>query len=203
MFALVFHILGVLGDVNFISGFSMVVYLAGCSLFLLGRPFTKKIAFPLFFLIFMCPIPDAIIDIVALPLKSMATTLSLYIIDILNIPYIREGFRIHFADTTFIVGTPCNGMRSLISFFALGFLFIYFIRTVWWKKGLLLLIIPPLSILLNGIRIALLLFIAHRYGQEAVSPESYLHDGSGLLVFVIGLGIMLFFLKYINEERET
>ncbi len=201
--ALAIHIFGVLGDINFISGFSMVLYLAGCSLYLLGRPFTKKIAFPIFFLMFMCPIPDAIIDIVALPLKSMATTLSLYIIDILNIPYMREGFRIHFADSTYIVGTPCNGMRSLISFFALGFLFIYFIRTVWWKKGLLLLIIPPLSILLNGIRIALLLFIAHRYGQEAASPESYLHDGSGLLVFVIGLGVMILFVRYINEEKAA
>ena len=201
--ALAIHILGVLGDVNFISGFSLVLYLAGCSLYLLGRPFTKGIAFPLFFLLFMCPIPDAAINIVGLPLKSMATTLSLYIIDILNIPYIREGFRIHFAESTYIVGTPCNGMRSLISFFALGFLFIYFVRTVWWKKGLLLLIIPPLSILLNGIRIALLLFIAQRYGQEAASPESYLHDGSGLLVFIVGLGAMILFVRYINEEKAS
>jgi len=121
----------------------------------------------------------------------------------LNIPYIREGFRIHFAESTYIVGTPCNGMRSLISFFALGFLFIYFVRTVWWKKGLLLLIIPPLSILLNGIRIALLLFIAQRYGQEAASPESYLHDGSGLLVFIVGLGAMILFVRYINEEKAS
>jgi len=51
--ALVIHILGVLGDINFVSGFSMVLYLTGCSLYLLGGQFTKKIAFPLFFV--NCP----------------------------------------------------------------------------------------------------------------------------------------------------
>jgi exosortase len=199
--ALVIHILGVLGDINFVSGFSMVLYLTGCSLYLLGGQFTKKIAFPLFFLVFMCPVPDGIIDSVALPLKALATTLSLYIIDLVNIPYVREGFVIHLPSSTYVVGAPCNGVRSLIAFFAVGFLFLYFIRSTWWKKGILLLLIPPISILLNGMRIAILLFIANQYGQQAASPESYLHDGSGLLVFIIGIGALVLFVRKINELK--
>ena len=201
--ALLIHILGVLGDINFISGFSMVLYITGCSLYLLGGQFTKKISFPLFFLIFMCPVPDGIIDTVALPLKAMATTLSLHMIDILNIPFVREGFVIHLPSSTYVVGAPCNGVRSLIAFFAVGFLFLYFIRSTWWKKGILLLLIPPISILLNGMRIAILLFIANQYGQQAASPESYLHDGSGLLVFIIGIGALVLFVRKINEEDHV
>lgn len=201
--SLFIHILGVLGDINFISGFSMVLYLAGCSLYLLGPQFTRKISFPIVFLVFMCPIPDGIIDTVALPLKSMATTMSLYMIDLINIPYVREGFVIHLPGSTYVVGAPCNGMRSLISFFAISFLFLYFIRSAWWKKGMLLLLIPPVSVVLNGLRIAILLFIAKRYGQEAASPESYLHDGSGMLVFIIGIGALVLFVRKINEEDIT
>jgi len=200
LFALVVHMLGVMGDINFVSGFSMVIYITGCCLYLFGAQFTRMISFPLFFLLFMCPVPDGLIDIVALPTKAIATTLSLHLIDLINIPYIREGFVIHFPDATYVVGAPCNGMRSLITFFALGFLFLYFIKSSWWKKGLLLLFITPISIVLNGLRIAILLLIAHRYGQEAASPESYLHDGSGLLVFLIGLVALFFFARKISDE---
>ncbi|MGI6388561.1 MAG: exosortase/archaeosortase family protein [Desulfomonilia bacterium] len=201
--ALLIHILGVLGDINFISGFSMVLYIAGCCLYLLGGQFTKKISFPLFFLVFMCPVPDGIIDTVALPLKALATTLSLHMIDLINIPYMREGFVITLPGSTYVVGAPCNGVRSLIAFFAVGFLFLYFIRSAWWKKGILFLLIPPISIVLNALRIAILLFIAHRYGQQAAAPESYLHDGSGLLVFIIGIGALVLFVRKINEEDAS
>ena len=197
--SLLLHILAILGNVNFVSAFSIMTYATGCSLFLFGRALRKAIAFPLFFLVFMLPVPDAFTDIIGLPLKSMATTCALEIIDAMGIPYIREGFRIHFTDSSFLVGTPCNGMRSLISFLALGSFVVYFIRTTWWKRSLFLIAVLPLSILLNGLRIAVLLLIAKNIGQQAVSPESYLHDGSGLVVFVIGLMVMVIFIRNWHE----
>jgi exosortase len=200
--ALIIHILGVLGDIHFISGFSMILYIEGLSLYLLGADITKKISYPLSYLVFMCPVPDAFINVVALPAKSLSTTLSLHILGYLDIPFIREGFRIIFATSTYVVETPCNGMRSLISFLALGFLFIYFIRANLWKKMLFLVIIPPLSIFLNGIRIALLLYIANRYGPDAASPDSYLHDGSGILVFLVGLIVLMLAYALIHEKKS-
>lgn len=201
MLALAIHIFGVLGDINFISGFSMVLYLLGCSLYLFGTRITWIIAFPLGFLIFMCPIPEAYIDIVALPSKAMATSLALHFMDLVNIPYVREGFFIHLAHSTFVVGTPCNGMRSFISFTALGLLMLYLFRTSWWNRILFLVVVPPLALLLNGVRIALLLLIAHTYGGKAASPESYLHDGSGVLVFIIGFGLLMLFSHKLYEKR--
>ncbi|MGD0822314.1 MAG: exosortase/archaeosortase family protein [Desulfomonilia bacterium] len=201
--ALVIRIFGALGDINFASGFSIVLYCFGCSLFLLGSQITKILAFPLLFLVFMCPIPEAYINIIALPSKSIATSLALFIMDIFRVPYIREGFIVHLAQATFVVGTPCNGMRSLISFAALGVLMLYLFRASLWKKIIFLAMIPPLAVLLNGARIALLLWIAYAYGEKAASPESYLHDGSGLLVFIIGFVTMMFLVRKINEQKNS
>ncbi len=200
VFSLLVHIFGVLGDIHFISGFSMILYLAGCSLFLLGNDMTRKLAYPLSFLVFMCPIPDAFINVIALPMKSYATSLSIQILDVIGIPHIREGFRIHLATSTYVVGTPCNGMRSLISFLTLGFLFLYIVQARFWKKILFLGFIPPLAIVLNGLRITALLFIAKTYGQEMASPESILHDGSGLVLFIIGFLLLMLVSKMIHEE---
>jgi exosortase len=201
IFALLIHIFGVIGGIHFISGFSMVVYIYGCSLYLFGVDRTKKIAFPIFFLVFMCPIPNGIIDVIALPFKSMATSLSLNIIDLIGIPYIREGYRIHLPLSTFVVGTPCNGMRSLIAYLALSVLFLYYARSSFWKKLFYLSLVPPISITLNGLRIAILLWIANTYGEEAASPESYLHDGSGLFVFILGMLALMIFYRVIHDEK--
>ena len=203
IFALLIHILGVFAEINFVSGFSIILYLAGCSLYLLGTKFTKHIIFPLLYLVFMMPIPDEYLNIIALPSKSLATWFALQIMDLMNITYIREGFSIKLANAIYIVGTPCNGLRSLISFFALGFLFLYFIRVSFWKNVLILTIIPFMAVILNGIRIAILLLIAQKYGQEAASPESFLHDASGLFVFVVGIVIMIIAVKVLYGKKSA
>lgn len=203
LLALAVHVFGVLGDINFVSGFSMVVYWLGCSLYLLGAQMTRVVLFPIFFLVFMCPIPDAFINVIAIPSKSLATSIALSIIDFMGIPYVREGFVVQLPQSTFVVGTPCNGMRSLISFAALGLLMLYLFRTSWLRKAVFLACIPLLALLLNGARIALLLWIAYRFGEESASPESYLHDGSGLLVFVLGCAAMMILLRKINARTNA
>ncbi len=197
------HVFGVLGYINFISAFSMILFLAGCSLYLLGSAVTRIIAFPLSYLVFMCPVPDNFINLIALPSKSISTTIALKIMDVIGIPYIQEGFRIVLIHSTYIVGAPCNGMRSIISFLALGALFVTMTRASFWKKSLFLAAIPPVAIALNGVRIAILLLIAHKYGQAAASPESYLHDGSGLVVFVIGFILMIVVNRFMHEDKKS
>jgi exosortase len=203
LFALIIHIIGVLSDVSFISGFSIIAYCIGLSLYLLGTTFTRHIIFPLAYLLFMMPVPDEYLGIVALPSKSAATWFALKILDLINVPYIREGFSIVLANATFIVGTPCNGLRSLISFLALGVLLIYFMRMNFFKSIFLLAIIPLMAVLLNGARIVILLLIAIYYGQEAASPESFLHDASGLFVFVAGLVIMIIAVKVLYGKKTA
>lgn len=199
--ALGIHVLAIMSDINFISGFSILFYIIGCSLYFYGKEFTCKIAFPLFFLLFMFPIPDNFINRIGLPTKSIATDIGLTFVGWLDIPFYREGFQINLRETILIVGAPCNGMKSLIAFSALGVLAVYLTR-LGYKKGLLLLIsIYPLSVFLNGLRIAILVYIADTYGIEKASPESFLHDLSGLGVFFIGL-VILFIGLYLLERKR-
>jgi exosortase len=193
--ALLVHVAGTMGSVNFLSGFSMFLYVFGFSLYLYGREMTKQIAFPLFFLIFMFPIPDPFINLAGLPSKSMATTLGLKMIEMMGIPYFREGFQIHLPKTMLVVGTPCNGMKSMISFLAIGSLFLYFTDIRRWVGMLIFMAIFPMAVFLNGCRVAILVYIAYHYGIEKASPESYLHTLSGMVVFVVGMIVLGFLIK--------
>jgi len=195
VFALVSHIVGTIADINFFSGFSMFFYILGASLYLLGREATKHIAFPIAFLLFMFPIPDAVLNYLGLPTKYLATAFGLKIIDLIGIPTLQEGFRITLTNTSLVVGTPCNGMKSLISFAALGVLFVHFADLKVWKGLIILGCIYPMAVLLNGLRIAILVYIAANYGMEKASAESYLHDLSGMVVFVLGFLALLVFVR--------
>jgi exosortase len=200
--ALVIHIAATMGDINFLSGFSILLYLVGASLFLCGREITKLIAFPLGYLVFMFPIPDNFLNIVALPSKSLATAVGLKLIDIMGIPYFREGFLIHLPETTLVVGTPCNGMQSLLSFLAIGSLFLYSMDMRRWMGLLLLLSIYPMAVFLNGCRVAILVYVAYHYGIDKAAPESPFHTLSGMAVFVSGLIVFIILIKLGELKRR-
>ena len=202
IFALLLHIFGTMGDINFFSGFAIFFYIIGSSLYLCGREISKEIAFPLVFLVFMFPIPSNFLNIAGLPSKSLATTIGLKMIDLINIPYFREGFKINLEHTSLVVGTPCNGMKSIISFLALGLLFLYFTNIKIWMRFIILVFIFPLAFFLNGARIASLIYIANHYGIEKASPESYLHTLSGMAVFIVGLIALILFIR-ISERKKS
>ncbi len=67
--ALLLHIGGTIIYIFSISGASLFLLLIGLSLFLYGVAITRAISFPLAFLSFMFPIPMAILNVVAFPLK--------------------------------------------------------------------------------------------------------------------------------------
>jgi len=202
VFALLIHIVAVMSDINFISGFSMFFFITGCSLYLFGRELTKCLAFPIFYLIIMFPIPNIFINTIGLPTKSFATDIGLMIVNIIDIPYFREGFRINLTGTTLVVGTPCNGMKSLISFAALGMIAVY-LSGLSIKKSLIILAgVYPVAVILNGCRIAILVLIADKYGIEKASPESFLHDLSGIAVFIAGLAVMFLAVKVFESRKR-
>jgi len=202
VFALLIHIVAVMSDINFISGFSIFFFIAGSSLYLFGRKLTKCLAFPIFYLIVMFPIPNIFINTIGLPTKIFATDIGLMIVNMVDIPYFREGFRIDLSGTTLIVGTPCNGMKSLISFAALGMIAVYLSGFSIRKSLIILAGIYPLSVILNGCRIAILVFIADKYGIEKASPENFLHDLSGIAVFITGFALLFLAVKVFKSRKR-
>jgi exosortase len=68
IFAPLLYLLGRLGQIATVSSFSMVLVLAGVVLYLWGRQFLKVLAFPLFLLLSMIPVPAQIYSTLTIPL---------------------------------------------------------------------------------------------------------------------------------------
>ena len=184
IFSLSLHFLSTLAEVFFVSGFSILFLVFGISLFLYGKQITKKILFPLSFLIFMFPLPLVAINAISFPMKMFATKSAVFILQkFMHIPMKNEGFQIFFPKASLVVGNPCSGLRSLISMLALGSIFAYLLKANMFKKNVLFFSAIPIALFSNIIRVIMLCLGVFIYGSQMT--KGLFHDLTGYLVFVI------------------
>ena len=178
------HVLSYAGATAVVSRSMIVFSLIGLVLFTLGKSIFSIIKFPLFYLIFMVPVPTSIYQLVAFPLQLFATKISTFIIHVLTIPAYRQGNMLYFAQTQLEVAEACSGIRSMMSFIMLGFLFAYMIDKNWWKRIFLILSTIPLAFFANILRVTGTGILAHFCGDKVA--RGFLHEFSGLAVFAFG-----------------
>ena len=198
LFALLLHVLGTVLYIFSISGFSLFFLAVGLSLFLFGKEISKIIWFPLFFLIFMFPLPQAVISLFSFPLKMLAARAGVLLVSLLTVPVHGEGFNIFIPAGHLLVGNPCSGLRSLIAFLALGAVFAYMTPVSSGKKFLLFSLTIPIALLSNIIRVPILILVSHCWGLAAAEPHTFVHTGSGMLVFIVGFLLLLAFAKVLE-----
>jgi exosortase len=191
IFALLTHLLGTILYIFSISGFSIFFLVIGLTLYLLGTKISKLIWFPLLFLIFMFPLPQALIGVISFPLKIFAAKAGVWVVDSLGVPVHGEGFNIFIPAGRLLVGNPCSGLRSLISFLALGSVLAYLAPISAAKKWTLLLLTIPIALLSNVIRVTILILASHNWGLAAAEPDTLVHTGSGILIFIIGFLLLM------------
>ncbi len=186
--SLLLYIISFAGGIAFIARITMVSSLIGLVAFTYGNRFVQSLMFPLLFLLFMVPVPQTLIGIVALPLQLFATTISAAIIKALSIPVYQDGNMLYFVQTQLEVAEACSGIRSIVSLTMLSVIFIHVMQQGWQRKLIMLLSAIPLAIVANIIRVSGTGILAHFYGDKAA--RSFLHESSGLLVFVFGFVVL-------------
>jgi exosortase len=103
-----------LGTEYFSMRSSLIVLLAGMTLYWFGREVLKVMALPIGYLIFMVPIPYTIYDMIAFPLKLFVTKVSVAFLKLVGVVVMREGNIIMFTSTTLEVADACSGIRSRV-----------------------------------------------------------------------------------------
>jgi len=154
----------------------------------------------------MFPLPSAIISVISFPLKLFVAKSGAWIAGLMGIPVYLEGFYISIPAGTLLVGNPCSGLRSLITFLALGSILAYISPLSLWKRVSIILVSVPVAIASNVIRVPVLIIISHYRGLEAAMPGGFWHDGSGIMVFVIGFVLLICFTRMLEwgaPEKNT
>jgi exosortase len=195
--SLVFYIVGYAGGVEVLPRLTIVSTLIGLIIFNFGLNIFSVIAFPLLFLFFMVPAPVSIVGLVSFPLQLIATKISAFIINSFSIPVLREGNMLYFTDTSLEVAEACSGIRSLVSYLMLGFLFAYLMNGSIRRRSIIVLSTMPLAFFANLLRGTGTGLLAHFFGSRVA--RGFLHEFSGMAIFAFGF--ILLFVIYNLLER--
>jgi len=195
---------GTIGFEFFLPRISMLCFLAGAVLFLFGWNHLRILIGPIAFLLLMIPIPAIIFNHIVFPLQLLASQFGESLINLCQIPVLREGNVLHLANTSLEIVEACSGIRSLVSLLTLGIVYGYIIDSRTWVRILLTVGTVPIAIVANGLRVAGTGVAAHFYGPEAA--EGFSHTFSGWIIFIAAF-IMLFVLHriivLIAPRKET
>ncbi len=178
-----------IGSELFMQRTSMIVVILGCILFLFGKSYFKLLLLPVCYLFFMIPLPAIIWSKIAFPMQLFGSMLTEHVIRLFGIPIFREGNVLHLSQTTLEVVAACSGLRSLMTMFALSGILAWIATYDGWKRLFLFFSAAPIAIVANIIRLTGTAMIASWYGPEIA--HGFLHNFSGLLIFIIGLSLLL------------
>jgi exosortase len=195
--SLLIYLLAYIGGIAAVMRSMIVFSLAGLVLYVLGKRIFRMLLFPLFFLLFMVPVPDAILNAVAFPLQLFATKVSAGVIQFCSIPVYREGNMLYFVQTQLEVAEACSGIRSLTALVMLSVIFMAQMRRGWMLKAVILFSAVPVALAANILRVSGTGILAHFFGDQVA--KGFLHEFSGLAVFAFGLIILFIEFSLLNR----
>ncbi len=127
------------------------------------------------------PIPEVILNTVALPLQLTASKSGASLLEWRKIPVLLTGNVIRIPGQELFVAEACSGLRSLTALISLGVLLGALFLKHWPTRLLLVLVTIPIAILINGFRVFLtgflVLFVSPEMGQ------GFMHTGEGMVTF--------------------
>ncbi|MEY4345952.1 MAG: exosortase [Pseudomonadota bacterium] len=187
---LLLYALGRSQDILSFEVFSVVVVLAGTLLLVYGDVALKVQWFAIFFMLFMVPLPAAVVDAVTMPLKMAVSYGAEQLLFVAGYPIGRSGIILQIGQYKLLVADACAGLHTLLTLEALGLLYLNLVRrdSVFRNTALALLIVP-ISFTANVIRVVVLSLITYHFGDAA--GQGFLHGFAGMVLFLSALMLII------------
>ena len=127
--------------------------------------------FPLFFLAFMIPLPEAAVDFLENASKEASAEVANWLFLISGTPVLRTGTVFQLPGITIEVAKECSGIRSSLVLVITSLLAAnMFLRTTW-RRALLVGAVIPLGLLRNGLRILVISLLCVHIGPQMIQQR--------------------------------
>ena len=165
---------------------SVVWLLASILLITRGSAALKAQWFALFFMLFMIPLPGAMVDAVTMPMKMAVSYVAELVLFWVGYPIARTGVMLQIGQYKLLVADACAGLHTLFTLEALGLLYLNLVRhDSWFRNVALATFIVPISFTANVFRVMVLTLVTYHFGDEA--GQGFLHGFAGMVLFITAL----------------
>ena len=189
---LILYALGRSQDILLFEIGSAIWLLVGLLLLQRGTAALKAQWFALFFMLFMVPLPGAVVDTVTMPMKMAVSYVAEHVLYWAGYPIGRNGVILQIGQYMLLVADACAGLHTLLTLEALGLLYLNIVRrdSFFRNVGLAVLIVP-ISFTANVIRVMTLSLITYHFGDAA--GQGFLHGFAGMVLFMSALVLIIGF----------
>jgi exosortase C (VPDSG-CTERM-specific) len=178
---------------------AFVSFVAAGGFLFLGSKWMAAAAFPVAFLIFMVPLPDAAVDwIEKASVLASAEAAALYF-NVAGTSLVRHGTVFELPGIVLEVGQECSGIRSSYVLFITSLLASHLFLKAPWRRLVLVAFVFPLGILRNGFRILVIGLLCVHVGPHMI--DSVIHRRGGPIFFALSL-VPLFLLSWWLRHQE-
>lgn len=169
---------------------SQILVLAAVLLITKGWAALRLMAFPLFFMIFMVPLPSIFVQTVTVPLKMLVSVAAESILHYVGYPVARTGVVISVGQYQLLVADACAGLNSMFTLEALGLLYMNItMYTSVARNVTLAVLIIPISFCANVVRVMILILVTYHFGDAA--GQGFVHGFAGMVLFLVALTLIL------------
>lgn len=199
---LLVYLIGRAAEFSIFEFGAQIPLLAGIILVLAGLKGLQLMWFPVFFLVFMIPLPTSLVDQLTGPLKAWVSVIAEHVLYALDYPIARTGVMLTVGQYKLQVADACAGLHSMFTLTAMGMLFMYLKkRASVLHNALILLAILPIAFVANTLRVLALVLITYHFGDEA--GQGFMHGSAGILLIVSALLVLIGFDALIARFLRT
>lgn len=175
--------------VHFIGGASFIVTALGAVAYLYGLPTTRVVTFPVAFLAYGLVLYRGLLNSLGFTLQGITAHASAGAATLVGVPVRREGVDLFVGQFHFVVAEACSGLSSLLALLCLGTLIVGLARTSLIRRLLLLVLVVPIVLVANIVRVTLVLSLAQSFGLGVA--YGFVHEFFSIALFLSAFGLFL------------
>jgi exosortase C (VPDSG-CTERM-specific) len=174
---------------------SFLFFLLGGGFIFLGSNYLGKIAFPVGFLFFCVPFPEAARAEIESLLQHGSTAVAYVFFQASGMPVFLTGTDFQLPSFSLKVAPECSGIHSTLILIITSLLAAYLFLKTPWRRLVLVLSVIPLALLRNGFRVFVIGQLCVRIGPQMI--DSPIHHRGGPVFFVLSLVPLFLLLRYL------
>jgi exosortase C (VPDSG-CTERM-specific) len=184
---------------SFMMSAFFLFFTGGCWLFL-GKETVRALAFPIGFLIFIVPMPTALLNEIENFLQYGSAWAASGFFNLADATFVRDGLVFHLPTINLEVAPECSGIHSSLVLFITSSIAGYLFLRTPWKRAVLLLAVIPLALLRNGFRVFVLGELCTHIGPQMI--DTPIHHHGGPLFFALSLIPFFLLLIYLRKSER-
>lgn len=206
--ALMLYIVGRSQEIMLFEMSSFISMLAAILLIKRGGSALKVMWFPLFFMLFMIPLPGTVVIMLTMPMKMAVSYATENILYWVGYPIARSGVTLQIGQYQLLVADACAGLQTLLTLESLGLFYMNVVRHASvFRNVVLAILIIPISLAANIIRVITLTLVTYYFGDEA--GQGFMHGFAGMvlllsaLILILGIDKLLQFIVKMRAAKTA